>query len=148
MKIMAITENEILMGRDGESPLTHELEKNLEKLLKALNQFREIYAKPMIVSSGYRPAQYNTLAGGAKKSNHMLCLACDFVDLDSALDIYCVENQNVLAECGLYLEHPKWTKTWCHLQVISPASGKRIFVPQATEPTIDKLDKLFINLKI
>ena len=145
---MPITRNEILMGREKEFPLTAELEKNLEKLLKALNQFREIYGKPMHVSSGYRPGAFNESAGGAKKSNHMICLACDFVDVDSSLDSYCVANQDILEQCGLYLEHPKWTNTWCHLQCVKPASGKRIFVPSSQEPTKQKLDELFIDLKI
>lgn len=145
---MFITRNEILMGREKEFPLSEELEKNLEKLLKALNQFREIYGKPMQVSSGYRPAGYNESAGGAKKSNHMICLACDFVDLESALDSYCVGNQDILEQCGLYLEHPKWTKTWCHLQAIKPASGKRIFIPSTQEPPISKHDTLFDSLKV
>lgn len=143
-----IVREEILMNRDKDFPLTQELEANLSKLLEALNKFRKIYNKPMIVSSGYRPSVFNEKACGAKKSNHMLCLACDFVDMDSSLDAYCVANENILEECGLYLEHPKWTKTWCHLQAIKPMSCKRIFVPQATEPVKEKLDTLFINLKV
>ena len=145
---MAIAREEILMGRDKQFPLTKELEVNLELLLSRLNMFQEIYGKPMTVSSGYRPSSYNTDAGGAKKSNHMVCLACDFVDLDSSLDSFCVANQDVLEKCGLYLEHPKWTKTWCHLQVAKPISGKRIFVPSITEPPKSKLDTLFLSLKI
>lgn len=145
---MSITQDEILMGREKEFPLTVELEKNIYILLKALNQFREIYGKPMRVSSGYRPGDFNKYAGGAKKSNHTICLACDFVDLDSSLDSYCVANQDILEQCGLYLEHPKWTKTWCHLQVIKPASGKRIFIPSTQEPPVSKHDMLFDSLRV
>lgn len=136
------------MGREKSNPLTPEMEQNLVKLLEGLNKFRAIYGKPMKVSSGYRPEAFNVKAGGAKKSNHMVCLACDFVDIHSSLDIFCVANQDILEKCGLYLEHPKWTKTWCHLQVVKPASGKRIFVPQATEPVSSKCDELFLNLKV
>lgn len=141
-----ITREEVLMGREREFPLTQELEANLEKLLKALNKFREIYAKPMIVNSGYRPGYYNEEADGAKKSTHMLCLACDFRDLDGKLDYFCTQNKKVLAECGLWLEHPKWTKNWCHLQAVPPKSGSRIYIPKKTEPLPQHFDIAFKNL--
>jgi hypothetical protein len=116
--------------------------------LSKLNRFQSIFGKPLKVSSGYRPAEINIKNGGAKKSNHILCLACDFVDPLSELDLFCIQNQDVLEKCDLYLEHPKWTKGWCHLQAMSPVSGKRIFVPSTVEPTDGKLDKLFIDLVV
>ena len=144
-----ITRDEVLMGREKTSPLTPEMELNLQALLIGLNKFRTIYGKPMKVASGYRPPEINSkIKGAAKKSNHMVCLACDFVDIDGSLDLYCANNLKILEECGLYLEHPKWTKTWCHLQVAKPSSGKRIFIPFAGEPLPGKCDKLFLNLKI
>jgi hypothetical protein len=143
---MSIIREEILKGRDKEFPLSTEIEGNLRLLLFHLNQFRAIYGKPMVVSSGYRPGNYNDLAGGAKKSNHMVCLACDFADADSSLDSYCIKNLDVLEQCGLYLEHPKWTKGWCHLQIVKPASGKRIFVPSHGEIAASKLDELFLYI--
>ena len=141
-----ITRDEILMGRDKEYPLNATLESNLQKLLTALNKFRTIYGKPMQVSSGYRPGKYNKAAGGATKSNHMICMACDFVDIDSSLDSFCVANQDVLKECGLYLEHPKWTNTWCHLDILP--RKRRIFIPTDKEPTKEKLDDLFSDLRV
>jgi len=126
---MAISRQEVLMGRDKQYPLTQEMEQNLQKLLKALNLFRTLYGKPMMVSSGYRPAAINaTVAGAAKKSNHMVCLACDFKD-DGSLDKYCMDNQYILEQCGLYLEHPDATPGCCHLQCVPPKSGKRVFRP-------------------
>lgn len=145
-----ITRDEILKDyRSGIiETIPANLEANLTKLLEALNKFRTIYGKPMAVTSGYRNPKKNVAIGGAKKSNHMSCLACDFADSESILDSYCVANQDVLEACGLYLEHPKWTKNWCHLQIVKPISGKRIFIPQATEPTKEKLDDLFIDLRV
>jgi hypothetical protein len=143
-----ITKNEILMGRDATHPLSPKLVSNLEKLLACLNKFQNIYGKPMVVSSGYRPSGFNSAAGGAKRSNHIQCLACDFVDTDSALDSFCVGSPHVLESCGLFLEHPKWTNGWCHLQCVTPASGKRIFVPSTSNPAPNKLDILFSTLKI
>jgi len=124
-----ITPQEILMSRDTQYPLSDELQANLAKLLECLNKFRAYYNIPMVVTSGYRPAGFNTAAGGAQHSNHMVCLACDFHDPDGALDAYCMNNLPVLEYCGLYLEDPAHTPGWCHLQAISPASGNRVFKP-------------------
>lgn len=124
-----VSRDEILMGREREVPLSKEQEDNLSKLLIAVNKFRNIYGKPLKVSSGYRPGVYNKAAGGAKKSNHMVCLAVDFADADGSLDSYCLNNLKVLEECGLYLESPEHTLGWTHLQVVPPASGKRVFKP-------------------
>lgn len=124
---MLITRNEILMGRDGEFPLSLQLEKNLSQLLVSLNKFREIYGKPMTVSSGYRPGHYNIDAGGAKNSNHTVCMACDFKDSDGSLDKFCLENQHVLESCNLFLESPGSTPGWCHLDIKTRAN--RVFNP-------------------
>jgi hypothetical protein len=125
-----ITREEILMGRDKIVPLSQEQEDNLEHLLECLNKLRTAYGKPMYVSSGYRPEAINSkVKGAAKKSNHIMCLACDFKDLDGSLDEWCLQNLDILEECGLYLESPMHTPNWCHLQAIPPKSGKRIFIP-------------------
>lgn len=123
--IYKVTRSEILMGRDAEFPLTEELESNLTKLLAAVNKLRDVYGKPMIVSSGYRPGHYNTKAGGAKTSAHLSCEAVDFRDADGQLKNFCTEE--VLAECGLYMESPDHTPTWCHLQIRT--TKKRTFNP-------------------
>lgn len=122
-----ISRNEVLEGRDKEFPLTPELEKNLTKLLEALNHFRTVYGKPMIVTSGYRPGHYNT--GFATHSSHLTCEAADFHDPDGQLDAWCESHLEVLVACGLYLENPPQTPGWCHLQTKKPASGNRIFIP-------------------
>lgn len=126
-----ITKSELLMGRDKQFPkeYTKEISDNLDKLLIALNKFRTAYGKSMIVTSGWRPSSVNSSAGGAKKSNHMVGLACDFKDTDGALDEWCLNNLKVLEACGLWLEDPSETPGWCHLQCTPPKSGKRVFLP-------------------
>lgn len=125
-----ITREEILMGRDKQYPLNQEQEENLNKLLIAVNKFREEYGRPLIVSSGYRPAAINAnVNGAAKKSNHIMCLAVDFKDTDGKIDKFCLDNLDLLKECGLYLESPNHTPGWCHLQCVPPKSGNRIFNP-------------------
>lgn len=124
-----ITRDEILMGRDKNAPLTEDMEGNLTMLLDALNRFRASYGKPMIVTSGYRPPAINAAVGGARKSNHMLCLAADFRDTDGSLDAYCMKNIDLLEACGLWIEDPKSTPGWCHMQAVPPRSGARVFKP-------------------
>jgi hypothetical protein len=45
------------------------------------------------------------------------------------LDDWCLEHPEVLQEIGLWQEHPAATKGWCHLQIVPPRSGKRVFFP-------------------
>ena len=125
-----VTRSAYLMGRDKAAPLTPELEANLQKLLNALSLFELLSKRGLpALTSGYRPASINAAVGGAKKSNHMICLAADFSDPDGKLDKYCMDNLQVLKDAGLYLEHPDATPGWCHLQAISPRSGNRVFKP-------------------
>lgn len=121
---------EYLKDRDLEFHLTEQQEYNYTTLLlPRLNLLRLKYNKSMIISSGYRPEIYNKKAGGAGKSNHLLCLACDFVDSNGEIDIFCLKNLKFLEEIGLYLENPDYTEGWCHVQCVSPKSGARIFIP-------------------
>ena len=114
-----ISRDEVLMGRDVEYPLTPELEANLDKLLYALNIFRELYGKPMVVSSGYRPGHYNSDAHGAKHSNHIICLAADFHDPLGEIDQYItLDNEQILASAGLWREAQASTPGWVHLQCV------------------------------
>jgi len=124
-----VTLKEYWMGRDVKyaNQLTPEIVKNAEWLLYQVNLLRKIYAKPFIVTSGWRPPQENKKANGARKSNHLRGLAIDLLDSDGAIDAFCYEDQEVLLNCGLYLEHPNSTPGWAHLQCVPPASRKRVF---------------------
>lgn len=121
--------NEYLKGREVYYPLTEEMERNLIKLMKALNPVREAYGKALTISSGYRTPNGNAEAGGAKKSNHLLCLACDFKDTDGKFGEWCMANLALLEEHGLYMEALSHTPGWVHLQFSSPKSGNRVFIP-------------------
>ncbi len=124
-----ITETEYLMGREVAAPLTPEMHGNLEKLLIALNLIRDLYGKPMTVSSGYRPPAVNAAtSGAARASAHMTCEACDFADTDRQLVRWCLRNMDILEQAGLYMESPINTPTWVHLQTRAPRSGKRVFI--------------------
>jgi hypothetical protein len=82
------------------------------------------------VTSGWRPPEVNAnTQGAAPRSNHMTCLACDLYDPEGIIDDWCMNNLDALKEIGLWLEHPSSTKGWCHIQIVPPHSGNRVFYP-------------------
>lgn len=82
------------------------------------------------VSSGWRPTAINgATPGAAAKSKHMRCEACDLYDPDGEIDDWAFDHPEVLADIGLWQEHPSSTKNWAHFQIVPPRSGKRVFYP-------------------
>lgn len=111
-------------------PLTPEQSANFEHLYLAINKLRELYGKPMIITSGVRTIEdQKRINPRAMGSAHTKAAACDIADPDGALDRWCLDNLPLLTECGLYLEDPSMTPRWTHLQVLPPRSGNRVFVP-------------------
>ncbi len=98
---------------------TEEISKNIDKLLIPINKIREMWGKPLIVTSGWRPKSYNKAIGGAKNSLHCLGMAVDFADPDGSFDAFLVEldKQGKLKELGLWLENPDATVGWTHLDI-------------------------------
>ena len=122
-----VTRAEVLMGRDKDHPLSDDQKKNLDDLLAKINIIRDIYGKPMSVSSGYRPAAINANVGGATNSTHTLCQAVDIRDANGQFREWCLKNLQLFKDNGLWIEDFKWTPTWVHIQT-RPAS-RRIFIP-------------------
>jgi len=131
MQYNPITRDQYLMNRSGEYPLTPDLETNLENMLLAINKFGKEYYRStgnnLEVSSGYRPGHYNSRAGGSFKSDHLYCRAVDLKDSLKKIKSYILDNLYILIECGLWLEDPSRTPTWCHLTI--KEKSKRIFKP-------------------
>ena len=120
------------MGRDKRFPdeLTDEKRSNAEETIDKANQLLERFGETRKVNSGWRPASINkSTVGAAPKSKHMECLAIDLEDKDGSLDAWCLENLEVLQEIGLWLESPDATPNWCHVQIVPPRSGNRVFKP-------------------
>lgn len=133
-----ITRDDFFMGRDKAYPhdLTDEIEANAQVTIDRANllltRFRaetgDTYARK--VNSGWRPPSVNAATpGAARKSKHMLGQAIDIDDDNGALDEWCAANLLALEEIGLWLESPKHTDGWCHLQIVPPRSGNRVFIP-------------------
>ena len=117
------------------TPLNKTLEKNLINLLTKINALRIEYNKPMNISSGYRSTEHNASVGGATHSTHQSCQGIDIVDGDGSLRRFCIANNNaILKKYNLIMEHPAYTKGWCHLQTSKPKSGNVVFIPYAGKP--------------
>lgn len=118
-------------GRDEEYPdeLTQERIDNALLVIAKGNQVLERFGKTRVVSSGWRPPSVNAATpGAAPKSNHVECKALDFADHDRELCAFLTANDGaVLKELDLYMEDPKDTPTWAHIQTCPPKSGRRIF---------------------
>jgi hypothetical protein len=82
------------------------------------------------VASGWRPVEINARVPAAvPDSPHISGAACDLYDPRDALDDWCAAHAGVLRELELWLEHPDYTKGWCHVQIVPPRCGSRVFRP-------------------
>lgn len=125
-----ITLPQYLVGRDKAYPLTEELLTNARETVAKANDLLLLFGEDRAVTSGYRPPAVNAKTpGAAKRSKHMTCQAIDLEDADGDLDEWCMNNQQRLVELGLWQEHPAATKGWCHLQIVPPKSGNRVYYP-------------------
>jgi uncharacterized protein YcbK (DUF882 family) len=109
--------DDILKGGYKKYRLSKKQRTNLNNLLIALNKFIGKYKKPLKISSGYRTHRHNRRVGGADDSTHLHCMAVDFLDPKRKLAKWCMANLDVLEECGLWIEHPKHTPGWVHLDI-------------------------------
>jgi hypothetical protein len=75
---------------------------------------------------GFRPQECSI---GATHSSHKEGFAVDLYDPHGTIDAWCMQNQDKLAICGIYIEHPGSTAGWSHWTIKPPGSGKRVFFP-------------------
>jgi len=78
------------------------------------------------IYGGFRP---QSCPIGAPNSKHKQGQAVDIYDPDGKVDAWCMANLDRLRQCGIYLEHPDFTKRWSHWQSVAPGSGTRVFKP-------------------
>ena len=103
------------------------LKDNLDDLLVKMNKLPAIWARPMVVTSGYRSPEYNKKIGGAAKSDHCLCKAVDIYDPKQELQAWCLKNEQILKDIGLWCEHFCKTPNWCHFT--TSRKSKTFFMP-------------------
>ena len=133
-----ITLVDYFMGRDERyrDELTDEITRNASRTVVLANELIAAYrehtgdSEPRTVNSGWRPVAVNAAtANAAPRSKHMLGQAIDLSDPEGDLDEWCLAHPARLAELGLWQEHPASTKGWCHVQIVPPKSGNRVFYP-------------------
>ena len=112
--------------------LTDEVRQNMQLLLAAVNPFLEALGITSVkVSSGFRPSAVNAATpGSAKRSLHMIGKAVDLEDPNNSLDKKIEAHPELLEKFGLWLESPKATPSWAHLDIGTRTARKiRIFLP-------------------
>jgi hypothetical protein len=85
---------------------------------------------------GFRPQACGV---GAPRSRHKEGSALDVYDPHRALAGWCIEHPEALLAANLYMEDPRWTPTWVHLQTEPPLSGKRVYIPSSSPPLATRL---------
>jgi len=58
---------------------SEDIARNIIETAHKMENIRAILGRPIMVTSWYRPDEYNSLVGGSKLSYHKQGLACDFV---------------------------------------------------------------------
>ncbi len=141
MTSVHITSEQFFKGRDVQfaSELTPSIKANAEETLRRANMLLGMFyqanpgaARNRGCNSGWRPGMINrNTKGAAPRSHHMTAKAIDVGDDDEALDAWLMtpEGQKALEACGLWMEHPRATPRWAHLQIVPPMSGRRVFMP-------------------
>lgn len=146
MSAELITLKDYWMGRDRKYPLQlgSDTRRNADLTVRLANEFlAEALASKLVdlerhpengafVSSGWRPPQVNsTTKGAAPRSHHIFGRAIDLYDPDGDLDSWATSDDGLsaLKSIGLWLEHPSKTPGWCHIQIVPPRSGNRVFMP-------------------
>ena len=128
-----ITLADYFMGRDAlhAAELSEELRANaLLTVTRANALLKRAHVPGIVINSGWRPRAINaTIPNATPRSKHLTCQAIDLKDEGDALDAWCMAHLGVLESLGLWLEHPDATPGWCHLQIIAPRSGRRVFMP-------------------
>lgn len=139
----AITLDEYWMGRDVAycHELTDAIARNAAVTVSRVNRLLAAIAAHGLhvecrkesgspVASGWRPAAVNARVPAAvPDSPHISGAACDLYDPRNALDDWCVRHAEVLMQLELWLEHPDYTEGWCHVQIVAPRCGSRVFRP-------------------
>lgn len=135
----------------GTKPYTEQQADNCDALLESVNQCLDFAARDKCYRSPVDPDTGSQISGakggsgdggfrlvssatGSKGSSHKDANGIDIYDPARALAAWCVANPQILAALGLYMEDPRWTPGWVHLQRVPPKSGKRIYIPSTSAP--------------
>ena len=102
--------------------------RNLEDLVRKINALN--YQPAMYASSCLRSLKdQQRINPNAMGSSHLYGCAVDIADPKGELATWLRKNQHLLVAYGLWMEDPRYTKGWVHLQTYAPKSFNRIFIP-------------------
>lgn len=87
-------------------------------------------------NGGFRPRGSSV---GASSSTHKTGHGVDRHDPRRALARWCLQKPHALEYLGLWMEDPRWTPTWLHLQDVPPKSGRLVYIPSQEPPLIAAL---------
>jgi uncharacterized protein YcbK (DUF882 family) len=128
-----ISMSEILKNVDFNS-LPQDHKNNLHILLDRINQIRDLYGKPMIITSGYRSHDDQIRIYAQKGitdiskipmgSCHLKAAACDVSDQNQEFQKWCLDHVSELENIGVWFEDFSKTKNWAHVQILPYASWK------------------------
>ena len=128
-----ITTKDYYKGRDisHAKELTSEIRFKAETIMQIVNALLlESGFSDRTATSGWRPRSVQMeINPRAPNSKHVTGEAIDIGDRDQQFAFWCLAHQDVLKSYGLYMENPKYTPTWVHLQTVAPRSGRRVFNP-------------------
>lgn len=133
-----LTMSELIRNKDFDS-LPLNIKSNLTLLLDRINKLRELWSKPMIVTSGLRTMDEHLAIYAEKgitdilkipmKSSHLTGQAVDIQDKTFALTKFCKQNDfEILKACELFAEDDM-SVFRIHLQINAPRSNSRFFKP-------------------
>lgn len=76
-------------------------------------------------------------------SKHLIGCAIDVADVPSKGKAqfwqWLMANMSLCYSTGIWLEDKRWTPTWVHMQIQSPGSGNRVFVPNNSKAKAPEL---------
>lgn len=102
--------------------------RNLDDLIRKVNALG--YVPPMNASSCLRSLKdQQRINPSAMGSSHLYGAAVDIADPKGVLAKWLCVHTELLFKCGLWMEDPRHTPTWVHLQSYAPKSMNRIFIP-------------------
>lgn len=105
---------------------------NIRKTAFIMERIRSIFGRPLTITSGLRPEQYNRKIKGAPNSAHVQGLACDFVVKDLEGIVGC-EHARVLIKPYLdvwsFRMEDKADAGWIHIDLREPGKTGRFFKP-------------------
>ena len=141
-----ITQAHYMMGRDVKyaDECSESVRANAQVVIERVNRLLDMAAyegiRPGVVNnenscvaSGWRPVAINDkTSNAAGHSPHIMGAAIDVRDTGTRLFArWCLRNIGRLQALGLWMEDPRWTPSWVHLQIMPPRSGRRIFIPSS-----------------